>query len=120
MLILRSSPASPFGRKVKIAAAILGLADKVKVVEADTLDPNDTLRRQNPLGKIPTLVLENGETLYDSRVIVEYLDHLAGGHRLIPDGPARFEALRVQALADGIMDAALLQVYEGRWRSEEK
>ena len=120
MLILRSSPASPFGRKVKIAAALLGLADRVKVVEADTLDPNDTLRQQNPLGKIPTLVLGNGETLYDSRVIVEYLDHLAGGHRLIPEGSARFEALRVQALADGIMDAALLQVYEGRWRPEEK
>ena len=76
MLILRSSPASPFGRKVKITAAILGLADKVKVVEADTLDPNDTLREQNPLGKIPTLVLENGETLYDSRVIVEYHRHV--------------------------------------------
>lgn len=120
MLILRSSPASPFGRKVKIAAALLGLSDKIQVTEADTLDPNDPLRQQNPLGKIPTVVLENGETLYDSRVIVEYLDALAGGGRLIPAGWSRFEALRQQALGDGLMDAAILQSYEARWRPEER
>ena len=120
MLILRSSPASPFGRKIKIAAALLGLSDKIEVNAADTMDPNEPLRRQNPLGKIPTLLLENGEALYDSRVIVEYLDHLAGGGKIIPAGAERFAALRLQALADGIMDAALLQVYEGRWRSEDR
>jgi glutathione S-transferase len=120
MLVLRSSPPSPFGRKVKIAAALLGLSDRITVENADTNDPNDKLRTQNPLGKIPTLILENGETLYDSRVIVEYLDVLAGGGRMIPAPPARFEALRQQALADGLMDAALLQVYEGRWRPEER
>jgi glutathione S-transferase len=119
MLVLRTSPASPFGRKVKIAAALAGLADRIEVVQADTNDPTDVLRQQNPLGKIPTLVLEDGSTLFDSRVIVEYLDHLAGG-RLVPAGPARFPALRQQALADGIMDAALLQVYEGRYRREDK
>src|ERR687893_646949 len=107
MLVLRSSPPSPFGRKVKIAAALLGLSDRVTVERADTTDPNDSLRGQNPLGKIPTLVLENGETLYDSRVIVEYLDHLAGGGRLIPTDSTRFDALRQQALADGLMDAAI-------------
>jgi glutathione S-transferase len=120
MLILRSSPASPFGRKVKISASLLGLLDRIQITEADTLNPEDNLRQQNPLGKIPTLVLENGETLYDSRVIVEYLDHLAGGGKILPVGWERFEALRAQALADGIMDAALLQVYEGRFRSEDK
>src|SRR5687768_4832495 len=120
MLTLRSSPASPFGRKVKIAAALLDLSGRIQVTEADTLDPNDALRRQNPLGKIPTLVLDNGETLYDSRVIVDYLDHLAGGGRIIPGGWERFSALRQQALADGVMDAALLQVYEGRWRAEDR
>jgi glutathione S-transferase len=120
MLVLRSSPASPFGRKVKIAADLLGLTDRIEIVLADTSDPNDALRRQNPLGKIPTLVLEGGETLYDSRVIVEYLDHLAGGGRVIPSGEAHFNALREQALADGMMDAALLQVYEGRYRSEDR
>ena len=120
MLILRSSPASPFGRKVKISAHLLGLADRIEVVDADTNDPGDSLRRQNPLGKIPALVLESGEALYDSRVIVEYLDHLAGGGRILPAGAARFPVLVQQALADGIMDAALLQVYEGRWRAEDK
>jgi glutathione S-transferase len=120
MLVLRSSPASPFGRKVKIAAALLGLSERITVERADTTDPNDTLRLQNPLGKIPTLILENGETLYDSRVIVEYLDALAGGGRLIPAGWSRFEALRQQALADGVMDAAILQSYEARWRPAER
>jgi glutathione S-transferase len=120
MLTLRSSPASPFGRKVKISAALLGLMDRIRISEADTLDPNDVLRQQNPLGKIPVLVLQDGTSLYDSRVIVEYLDHLAGGATIIPAGEARFAALRQQALADGIMDAALLQVYEGRWRAEAR
>lgn len=120
MLTLRSSPASPFGRKVKISAALLGLTDRIQVVDADTMNPEDTLRQQNPLGKIPALILENGEALYDSRVIVEYLDHLAGGGRILPTGWDRFVALREQALADGIMDAALLQVYEGRWRAEDR
>jgi glutathione S-transferase len=120
MLTLRSSPASPFGRKVKISASLLGLAGRIEVVDADTNDPDDSLRRQNPLGKIPALLLESGETLYDSRVIVEYLDHLAGGGRILPAGAAHFPVLVQQALADGIMDAALLQVYEGRWRAEDK
>ena len=83
-------------------------------------NPEDSLRQQNPLGKIPTLVLENGETLYDSRVILEYLDELAGGGHIYPAGWDRFAALRQQALADGIMDAMLIQVYEGRWRLEDK
>ncbi|MGO4707244.1 glutathione S-transferase [Microvirga sp. 2MCAF38] len=120
MLVLRSSPTSPFGRKVKIAAALLGLTDRIEIVMADTNDPVDSLRQQNPLGKIPALILENGEAIYDSRVILEYLDYLAGGKKIIPLGEARFIALREQALADGIMDAALLQVYEGRFRATEK
>ena len=119
MMILRSSPASPFGRKVKIAARYLGLQDRITIVAADTNDPNDSLRGQNPLGKIPALILADGGALYDSRVIVEYLDHLAGGGRLIPPGLRRFDVLRMQALADGAMDAALLQVYEVRMRPEE-
>jgi glutathione S-transferase len=117
MLVLRSSPASPFGRKVKIAAAILELADRITIVAADTNDAEDSLRRENPLGKIPALLLEDGAALYDSPVIVEYLESLAGGGKIIPTAPeARFRALTLQALADGIMDAALLQVYETRFR----
>jgi len=119
MMILRSSPASPFGRKVKIAARYLGLWDRITLVPADTSDPSDSLRSQNPLGKIPALLLADGSALYDSRVIVEYLDHLAGGGRILPQGLARFDVLRRQALADGAMDAALLQVYEVRMRPEE-
>ncbi|WP_342360693.1 glutathione S-transferase family protein [Terrarubrum flagellatum] len=120
MMILRSSAASPFGRKVKIAIALLGLTDQVKVEATDTNDAGDSIRQQNPLGKIPTLVLENGASLYDSRVILEYLDSVAGGGKIIPNGPARFDALVLQALADGLMDAALLQVYEGRYREADK
>ena len=92
MLTLRSSAASPFGRKIKIAASLLDLIDRIEVVEADTSNPEDILRQQNPLGKIPTLVLENGETLYNSRVILEYLDELAGGGHIYPAGWDRFAA----------------------------
>jgi glutathione S-transferase len=119
MMILRSSLTSPFGRKVKIAAHHLNLIDRIAITLADVSDPADTLRSQNPLGKIPALVLADGTTLYDSRVILEYLDMLAGGGRLIPQGLTRFEALTRQALADGMTDAALLQVYEVRYRAEE-
>lgn len=112
MLVLRYSAASPYARKIRIAADLLGLIDRIEIVAADTTDPTDSLRGQNPLGKIPTLVLEDGSSLYDSRVIADYLDHLSGGGRLIPVGPARFEALRLQALGDGINDAALLIRYE--------
>ena len=119
MLTLRSSGASPFGRKVKIAAKILGLMDRIVVEETDTTSAADSIRQQNPLGKIPALVLEDGGVVYDSRVIVEYFDHLAGGGKLIPVEPgARFAALTSQALADGMMDAAILQIYELRWRDE--
>jgi glutathione S-transferase len=121
MMILRSSPASPFGRKVRIAASVLGLADKIDVRATNLEDPADSIRAQNPVGKIPALILDDGTTYYDSRVILEYLDHLAGGGRIIAREPkARFEALRLQALCDGILDASLLLVYEGRYRPPEK
>ena len=117
MLTLRTSPTSPFGRKVRIATALLGLEARVAIVPADTGDPADSLRQQNPLGKIPALIAEDGEAIFDSRVIVEYLDGLAGGGRLFPaDLAARIRALTLQALADGIADAAVLQVYERRMR----
>lgn len=120
MLILRSSPPSPFGRKIKIAASLLGLSDQIKVETTDTNDPSDSIRKQNPLGKIPALVLDDGSALFDSPVILEYLDALAGGGKIIPrEGKARWDVLRLHAIADGIMDAALLQVYEKRFRPEE-
>lgn len=120
-MILRSSPKSPFGRKIEIAVGVLGLEHDVTVETADLTDPSDSLRRQNPLGKIPVLVIADGTALYDSPVILEYLDHFAGGGRIIPHEPkARFAALRLQALCDGILDAAILQVYEGRWRAADR
>ena len=121
MMILRSSPPSPFGRKVKIAAALLGLKEQIEIVMTDTNDPGDSIRQQNPLGKIPALVLEDGNVLFDSGVIVEYLDWLAGGGRLIPLEPrARFQTLTLAALTNGIMDASILQIYEERFRDPVK
>ena len=118
MMILRSSSASPFVRKVRIAAAVLGLADQIEIIPADTSDPNDSLREQNPVGKIPTLVLADGRAIYDSAVILEYLDFLAGGGKIIPSGPERFDVLTRASLADGVIDAAILRVYEQRWRED--
>lgn len=121
MLTLRNSPSSPFVRKIRIAASVLGLDREIALEAADTMNAGDTIRSQNPLGKIPALLLEDGTVLFDSRVILEYLDHRAGGGRIIPKGAgARFAALRLQALADGIMDASVLLVYEGRWRPPER
>jgi glutathione S-transferase len=119
--MLRSSPSSPFVRKVRIAASVLGLERDIAIEPADTMSPGDTVRQQNPLGKIPALVLEDGTVLFDSRVILDYLDHRAGGGCIVPtDAGARFSALRLQALADGLMDASVLLVYEGRWRPTER
>ncbi len=113
MMILRSSPSSPFGRKVRIAIAVLGFDKDVKIEAADTTDANDSVRRQNPLGKIPVLLAEDGNAYYDSRVILEYLDTLAGGGKIVPrDVAMRLAALRLQALCDGILDASILTVYE--------
>jgi len=117
---LRFSPASPFVRKVRLAALVLGLDDRITKEAGDTMNPADTLRGENPLGKIPTLITDDGTTLFDSRVILEYLDHLAGGGRIIPAAPdRRFPVLRLQALADGILDASVLIIYEGRYRPAE-
>ncbi|MGJ7492183.1 glutathione S-transferase family protein [Variovorax sp. ZT4R33] len=119
MHTLFSSPPSPFGRKVRIAIDVLGMADTIEVVTTDTNDATGPLRRHNPLGKIPTLLLDDGEALFDSRVIVEYLNALDGRDLLIPADTQRIGVLREQALADGILEAALLQVYERRYRPAE-
>jgi glutathione S-transferase len=118
---LRTHRASPFARKVRILAREAGLAARIEEIETavSPAAPNAELARENPLVKIPALVTDQGETLYDSRVICEYLDTLHAGRRLIPEsGPARFAALRRQALADGILDAAVLCRYELALRPE--
>ncbi|WP_417846871.1 glutathione S-transferase family protein [Thalassospira povalilytica] len=120
-MILRSSGPSPFGRKVKMVAKILGIYDRLTVEMSNTNDPHDTLRQQNPLGKIPILILDDGRKIFDSRVICEYLDAQVDGITLHPtESDARWEALTLQALGDGIVDAAILQVYENRMRPEDK
>jgi glutathione S-transferase len=109
------NPASPFVRKVRVTAHELGLSGKIELigVSLTPVSPHDGLRSNNPLGKIPALITEDGAALYDSPVICEYLDALAGGNRIFPaPGAARWTALRRQALADGIMDAAVLTRYE--------
>jgi glutathione S-transferase len=117
MVTVRTGNRSPFGRKIRIAVNVLGLERDVAVEEASTVDPADPIRQQNPLGKVPVLILDDGASLYDSPVILEYLDYRAGGNRIVPkDPPASFAALRLQALGDGIMDASVLINYEARFR----
>lgn len=115
--VLRSTVTSPFGRKVRMAIKVLGLGDRVVIVPGDTLDANDTLRQQNPLGKMPCLLQADGSAIYDSGVIIEFLADVAGSDRLVPAaGPARFKALTAARLADGITEAAILITYEDRFR----
>jgi glutathione S-transferase len=112
---LRFSPTSPFVRKVMVTAIEAGIEKRLEPVATVTTDPLSGLTKDNPLGKVPALILDNGESLYDSPVICEYLDSLHGGHKLFPaTGPARWTALRRQALSDGLMDAGVLAMVEGR------
>jgi glutathione S-transferase len=113
---LHWSPRSPFVRKVMIVAHELGLTDRFTRVRtvAATTRPHAELMQDNPLSKIPTLVLDDGMVLYDSRVICEHLDALHGGHTMFPrDGRERLTALRRQALGDGALDFLLLLRNEG-------
>lgn len=119
-MLLRTSLASPFGRKVRMASLRLGLSRRIETLSADTTDPDDDIRKDNPLGKVPLLVLDDGRRIYDSRVILECLDHMAGGGVLIPrEWNDRLGTLVLQSLGDGIMDAAVLISYESRYRAEE-
>lgn len=118
------SAASPFVRKVLVQAHESGLADRIELIDLSSSGlaptaPVAELDARNPLGKIPALVLADGRTLYDSRVIAEYLDTLHEGPPLLPaSGPERFTVLRRVALADGICDAAVLGRYESVLRPE--
>jgi len=109
------SSRSPFVRKVMLVAHETHLAsriERVRTVVAPT-KPNPEVMARNPLNKLPTLILDDGRALYDSRVICEYLDGLHDGLRLFPAEPAaRMEALRQQALGDGILDFLLLGLSE--------
>lgn len=117
------SPASPFVRKVLILAHETGIIEQLNIVDAATtaIDPNDDLAKENPLGKIPTLVLSDGQSIFDSRVICEYLDSIHDGSKMIPEaGIERVNALVAQSMGDGIMEAAVAIRYEQFLRPEEK
>lgn len=115
-LTLHWSPKSPYVRKVMICAHELGLVDRLALVRsvAAMLKPNPAIMAANPLSKIPTLVREDGSTLFDSVVICEYLNHLAHGPLFPGDGEPRWQALRWHALGDGLLDALIL------WRNERE
>lgn len=121
MIEITLSYASPFVRKVRIVAAMKGLSGKVAFIDPDKdTARNEALRAENPLQKVPAARLDDGTLIYDSHVICEYLDQLAASPKLFPAGPERFKSLTLAALADGIMDAAILIIYEGRFRPEAK
>ena len=109
---LRYSTTSPFVRKVHVLALETGQIDKIELVKTVTTEPD--LGRNNPLQKVPAMELDDGSSLYDSRVICEYLDAQSGGKFFPPVGPARWTALRRQALADGMADAAVLRMMESK------
>ena len=112
---LRYSSTSPYVRKVTATAIETGLDDRIERNDTNAWDPDTDLPDDNPLGKVPALTTDGGEVLYDSPVICEFLDSLHDGARLFPpDGGARWTALRRQALADGILDAAVQQVIDAR------
>ncbi len=118
---LYTSPTTPFGRKAMLMLLETGLAGQTTLheVAGSPTDPGNMPVDRNPLGKIPALVLEDGRTLYDSRVICRYLDARSGAG-LYPQGEALWDVLTLEATADGIMEAALLIVYESRLRPEER
>lgn len=116
MMKLHWSPKSPYVRKVMIAAHELDLLPQLELVRsvAAMLKPNERLMQDNPLSKIPTLVLDNGFTLFDSVVICEYLNDMAEGLLFPKEGQDKWQALRWHALGDGMLDAAIL------WRNERE
>jgi len=118
-MLLYYTPTSPFVRKVMVLAHEVGVALETTFLRPAPLKADDTLSRENPLSKIPVLVTPDGP-LYDSPVICEYLDGLHPGRKLIPErGAARFRVLRLQALCDGILDAAIVVFYERLHRPKE-
>ncbi len=114
---LFSTLKSPFVRKVRVVAIEKGLHDHIELEDGHPMHDPPKLLKENPLGKVPALVLPDGTTLYDSKVICEYLDGLTDAPKLIPGGAERIHVLNLTALADGMMDASVAIVME-RMRPE--
>ena len=119
---LHYSTASPYVRKVMVVAIETGQEDALELTarKVSPVAPAGEVHRDNPLGKVPCLVTDDGQALFDSRVICEYLDSRHDRPKLFPAGPARWTALRRQAQADGILDAGILVRYETMLRPEER
>ena len=119
---LINADASPFARKVRVLVLELGLQDSVTLVDPGPVTPvsnNDTLNAINPLGMIPALEMDDGDSLYDSPVICEYLNQVAGGPFFPSETRRRFQTLQLQALADGILDLSVGLRYETAMRPQE-
>jgi len=118
---LRYSHTSPYARKAWMTAIECGVDDKLEMIKTNAWASEADFVAENPLSKIPALTLDNGTVLYDSPVICEYLDSLHSGHKLFPDHPVeRWRQLTLQALADGILDAAVAIRIEQTIRPEDK
>ncbi|MCP3867715.1 MAG: glutathione S-transferase [Gammaproteobacteria bacterium] len=116
---LRYSPTSPYVRKVMATAIETGQKRAIEKIPTNPWDPESGIDRDNPLGKVPALILDDGSVLFDSPVICAYLDSLHQGRPLIPpSGRERWDVLCLEALADGLMDAAVLVTLEKKHRDE--
>lgn len=105
---------SPFVRKCLVVAHELGLSDRIQLLSSNVnpVKRDQSVIAKNPLGKVPTFITDDEQVIYDSRVICEYLNELVHGHIFPIQGVARWNALTLQALGDGILDAAILIRYE--------
>ena len=115
------SPFSPYVRKCLLAAHELGLADQLQLLpsNAHPINRDQEIISVNPLGKVPTFHTDDGQVLFDSRVICKYLNQLAGGSLIPASGAGRWQTLTLQALGDGMLDAALIARYEDVARPDE-
>lgn len=121
MFKLRYSSTSPFVRKVRVVAIETGQDKDIELIKTVTADPACDIGKDNPLGKVPALVLEDGSSLYDSHVICEFLDARHNGPKIFPaTGDARWTALRQEALANGMADAGVLRMMEIRRPANEQ
>lgn len=117
---LRYSPTSPYVRKVRVTVLEIGFEDQVEDIPTDVWAPGTDIGKDNPLGKVPALITDDGKVLFDSPVVCEYLDSLANASIFPDSGSARWTALRQQALGDGILDAAILRLLESRRPPEQQ
>ncbi len=114
------SPTSPYVRKVMVLAIEKGLDDQIEKLptSASPLKREGELPKMNPLGKVPCLITDDGRAMFDSPVICAYIDSLKAPHLTPADATARFNAMTLEALADGFLDAGILLRYEGAMRPE--